>query len=172
MVEDETILRLFPPLRCAWAKRGEQAQVPITGRNAKRVLQGTLNLKTGHRILMRHPDRRHRNFGAYLRLLRRRYQNRPVWMVLDRDGSHTAPENLRLARQLNIHLLWLPRQCSELNPMDQLWKELKQDIAANRQYATIDEAADYAEAWIKHLTPCQVFQKAGLFSETYWLNRV
>ncbi|MDB6121167.1 MAG: integrase, partial [Pedosphaera sp.] len=47
---------------------------------------------------------------------------------------------------------------------DQLWKELKKDIAANRQYSTIDEAADYAEAWIKHLTPCQAFQKSGLFS--------
>ncbi len=93
-------------------------------------------------------------------------------MVRDRDGSHTAPENLRLAQQLDIHLLWLPKQCSELNPMDQLWKEVKKDTAANRQYATIDEAADYAEAWIKHLTPRQVFQKAALLSEKYWLNHL
>jgi hypothetical protein len=31
--EDETIIRLFPPLRACWALRGAQASVPITGRN-------------------------------------------------------------------------------------------------------------------------------------------
>ena len=40
---DATILRLFPPLRCAWAFRGQQAEVRITGRNAKRVLFGAIN---------------------------------------------------------------------------------------------------------------------------------
>jgi hypothetical protein len=38
---DVTILRLFPPLRFAWAFRGEQAEVKISGRNAKRVLFDT-----------------------------------------------------------------------------------------------------------------------------------
>ena len=31
-------MRLFPPLRATWALKGRQAVVPITGRNAKRVL--------------------------------------------------------------------------------------------------------------------------------------
>jgi hypothetical protein len=35
---DWTLLRLFPPLRATWALKGRQAVVPITGRNAKRVL--------------------------------------------------------------------------------------------------------------------------------------
>ena len=43
---DATILRLFPPLRCAWAFRGEQAQVRISGRNAKRVLFGAIDLQS------------------------------------------------------------------------------------------------------------------------------
>jgi hypothetical protein len=29
--------------------------------------------------------------------------------------------------------------------MDQLWKELKDDLAANRQFKSIDEAVNYAE---------------------------
>jgi hypothetical protein len=35
---DWTLLRLFPPLRATWARKGTQATVPITGANAKRVL--------------------------------------------------------------------------------------------------------------------------------------
>jgi hypothetical protein len=32
--------------------------------------------------------------------------------------------------------------------MDQLWKEFKGELAANRQFKNIDEAVDYAEQWI------------------------
>ena len=43
---DWTLLRLFPPLRAAWAPKGRQAMVPITGANAKRVLFGAIDLHT------------------------------------------------------------------------------------------------------------------------------
>jgi hypothetical protein len=33
-------LREFPPLRAAWAKRGQQPIVVISGRNARRVVPG------------------------------------------------------------------------------------------------------------------------------------
>jgi hypothetical protein len=49
---DWTLLRLFPPLRAAWARKGTQATVPITGANAKRVLFGAINLRTAHRVVL------------------------------------------------------------------------------------------------------------------------
>src|SRR5947209_13386216 len=48
---DATGLRLFPPLRAAWARMGEQAVVPVTGRNDRRVLLGAINVRTGHLAL-------------------------------------------------------------------------------------------------------------------------
>ena len=39
-------------------------------------------------------------------------------------------------------LLWLPKRSPELNPMDTLWGQAKDVIAANKQYATIDEQVD------------------------------
>src|SRR5436189_4501343 len=47
LFEDETDLLLFPPLRAAWTLRGQAAPVPISGVNAKRVVFGILNIKTG-----------------------------------------------------------------------------------------------------------------------------
>ena len=70
LYEDETIIRLFPPLRACWALRGSQAAVPVTGRNAKRTLFGVLNPRTGHRILMHAEHYRQGDFQAYLCLLR------------------------------------------------------------------------------------------------------
>ncbi len=74
---------------------------------------------------MRGRTARQSEFQSFLKLLRRNYRNRPVALLLDSVGSHTTPSSLRLAVQLRITLIWLPKQWSELNAMDQMWKELK-----------------------------------------------
>lgn len=49
---DETTLREFPPLRSAWAQRGEQAVVVVSGRNSRRVVHGALNAATGELVTL------------------------------------------------------------------------------------------------------------------------
>jgi transposase len=153
--EDETVLRLLPVLRRAWALRGEQARVAITGCNAKRVLFGAINLRTGHRVVLRRPNMEQAHFQAFLRLLREVYPGRPIALLLDEAPCHRAAKSQALAAQLDIALLWLPKQCAELNPMDQLWRELKGHISANYQYPTIDAHAAAAEQWLRSLTPTE-----------------
>jgi hypothetical protein len=169
-MEDETILRLFPVLRRAWSLRGEQAVVPITGRNAKRVLFGTINIRTGHRIVRRGPNMRQEHFQAFLRDLRRCYPGRPLWMLLDEAPCHIAPKSQALAKALEIVFVWLPKQCSELNAMDHLWRELKDDISANHQFNSIDEHADYAENYTLSLSNRQALRRAGILSKSFWLK--
>lgn len=170
LMEDETILRLFPVLRRAWSLRGEQALVPITGQNAKRVLFATINLRTGHRVVARARNMRQAYFQALLHEVRRRYRARPIWMLLDEAKCHIAEKSQALAEELDIHLVWLPKQCSELNSMDQLWKELKGNISANYQYASIDEHADHAADWLLSLRDQSALRKAGVLSKNFWLR--
>jgi hypothetical protein len=167
---DATILRLFPPLRCAWAFRGQQAEVRITGRNAKRVLFGAINPRTGHRLIVRRPAMRQEDFQAFLRHLRSRYPGRALWLLLDRAPCHEAHKSQTLAARLGIGLLWLPTQCPELNAVDHLWRELKRLIAANRQFRTIDAEAECAEQWLLGLTARQALRKAGTLAEEFWLK--
>jgi hypothetical protein len=167
---DATILRLFPPLRSAWAFRGQQAEVRISGRNAKRVLFGAINPRTGHRLVIRRPATRQEDFQAFLWHLRSRYGGRPVWLLLDRARCHEAVKSQSLAGRLGVGLLWLPTQCPELNPVDHLWRELKRLTAANRQFRTIDEEANYAERWFLGLTARQALRKAGCLADDFWLK--
>lgn len=169
-MEDETILRLFPVLRRAWSLRGEQAKVFITGNNAKRVLFCTINLRTGHRIVWRAPNMRQEYFQTFLRLWRRSYPGRSIWMLLDEAPCHIAPRSQALARSLGIELLFLPKQCSELNAMDHLWRELKDDISANYQFKSIDEHADFAEEYILRLSNRRAQRRAGILSKNFWLS--
>lgn len=170
LFEDEVILRLFPVLRRAWSLSGEQAIVGITGRNAKQVLFGTINVHSGHRIVMGYGSMKQKGFQDFLHLLRRRYKGRPVCLLLDAASSHIAPKSKTLALALNIALVWLPKQCPELNAMDHLFKEVKADISANHQYQSIDEHAAYAENYIRQLTNRKALKKAGILSKNFWLK--
>jgi transposase len=170
LAQDETILRLFPVLRRAWSLRGKQAKVYITGRNARRVLFATINLRTGHRVILSRARMRQGDFQEFLRLVRRRYGSRPVWMLLDEAPCHKAKRSLSLAAQLDIRFIFLPKQCSELNAMDQLWKDLKGQISANYQFASIEQHARQAEEWLISLSKLWALRKAGVLSKNYWLR--
>lgn len=174
LAEDETTLRLLPPLRAMWAPRGQQATIPISGKNDSRVLFGALNVATGHRVLLRRRGSGAIDFQAFLRCLRQRHYRAgaPIWLLLDKATCHTAAASLALAARLDITLLWLPRQCSELNAMDHLWRHLKADLAANRQRADIDSLAAQAEAWVFGLSAQDALRKAGLLSKNCWLKNV
>lgn len=90
---DETTLRHLPPLRAAWALRGEQAQVPISGKNARRSLFGTVNLRNGRRVLMSSARQRLGDFHRFLRRLRAGIGGcGALWLLLDRHGSHRSRE--------------------------------------------------------------------------------
>lgn len=172
LFEDETIVRLFPVLRRAWSMSGEQGIVAITGRNAKRVLFGAINIYTGHRIVKCYRNMRQESFQDFLRFIHHSYRNRPVWILLDKAGGHTTPGSVSLAETLNIKLIWLPKQCSELNAMDHLWKQVKSEVSANYQFTNIDEHADTAEKYIKGLTKLQAKIRAGILSNNFWLNHL
>jgi hypothetical protein len=172
LFEDETILRLFPVLRRAWSLSGEPATIGITGQNAKRVLFGAINVRTGHRIVMLYATLKQSGFQDFLRLMRRSYTCRPVTILLDAASVHRAPESRALAIRLNIELIWLPKQCPELNVMDHLFKAVKADVCANHQYNTIDEHASYAKDYILQLSNKQARTLAGIFSRNFWLRNL
>lgn len=171
LFEDETLVRLFPVLRRAWALSGEPMAIGITGKNAKGVLFAAINLRTGHRVLMQHPKLDQAGFQAFLQVLSHRYSGREVWLLLDSGTPHTAPKSQALAQRLNIQLVWLPKQCPELNGMDHLFKDVKADVSANYQYQNIEEHIACAEDYIRKLTNKQARKRAGILSKNFWLKK-
>jgi transposase len=172
LAEDETIIRLFPPLRYAWTLRGQQALLPISGRNDQRTLFGAINVQTGHRLLMAAPRPRQGPFQNFLRLLRRHYRTSRIYLLLDKSRPHRAGKSQAIAQQLDIELIWLPTQAPHLNAMDHLWKELKKEMLPNHQFEPIERAVDYALGWIRSLSTRQALRKAGLLSEDNWLKHI
>lgn len=172
LVEDETDLQLFPPLRAMWWQRGEPARVLISGRNERRVVFGCMNLATGHRLFLVRTHQRAGDFQAFLREVARHYRGWHVTMLLDGDSSHTAKESQKLADQLGMRLLWLPKRSPELNPMDTLWGQAKDAFSANWQYATMNEQVNEFVAHLSSLSNQEALLTSGVLSENFWLKPV
>lgn len=170
LFEDETVLRLFPNLHRTWTLKGQQGSIEITGRNAQRILFASINVGSGHRVLLEKPRMNQEGFQEFLHLLKATYRRWPVWMLLDRATPHKTKKSIALAEQLGIVLIFLPKQCPELNAMDHLWRHVKAEVSSNYQYATIDEHAKAARTYVHSLSQKEAKTKAGILSGSFWLK--
>lgn len=171
LFEDETDLLLFPPLRAGWFLRGKPATVPISGQNAKRTVFGTIDVDTGRRVLVARPGVCAADFQVLLRLIRGEYRQKKIALILDKASRHTADESERLAKQLNIELIWLPPRCTNVNPMDRLWRWGKEKTCANKQHSSIEYQADFFINYLRGLSSQEALRKAGILSGKFWLFR-
>lgn len=171
LFEDETDLLLFPPLRAGWFLRGKPAEVPINGENSKRTIFGTIDIETGHRILVSREGACAPDFQAILQRVRQEYGEKQVAVLLDKASRHTAYESEHIAAELDIELIWLPTRCANINPMDRLWKWGKEKICANKQYHSIYYQAERFIEYLLSLSPQEALRKAGILSGNFWLFR-
>ncbi len=167
---DETTLREFPPLRAAWARRGEQAVVAISGRNSRRVLHGAVNVVTGEVVRVVRERNRGEDSAALIAVLAARTAAGRSLLVWD----NAPPHHTRLARETatatGIAVLPLPFRSPELMPCEDLWREMKRVVAANRAYADVDALAQRGVGWLDDHTPADRLRITGLQSSTFdWL---
>lgn len=171
LAQDETDVLLLPVLRAGWALRGQPAQVPISGKNARRTVFGALNLRTGHLLCLDQKRKRALEFQEFLDFVRGHYRARPVALLLDENSAHQSQESQSLAEDLDIQLLWLPKRSPHLNPVDRLWGKGKDAACANLQQS-IDVQVDQFIGYYQDLSPAERLRKAGLFSPTFWLHKI
>ncbi len=172
LAQDETDLLLFPPLRSSWSPQGQPREALLSGHNAKRVLFGTVNIRTGHRLWLVRVRQRAVDFCAFLELLHRHYRAWHVLLLLDENPSHTAKVSTALAQEYQIQLEWLPKRSPHLNPMDHLWRDAKGVAAANRQHHSVDDLATHTVTYLDSLTDREALRKAGLLSPDFWLRNI
>jgi transposase len=172
LAEDETDLLLFPPLRAAWGLKGKPLNVPISGRNARRVVFGAMNLHDGGLWLLTQPHQRADNFQEFLEYLHEDHRKRHLALLLDEDSSHTDEQTQEMAEELSIEFIWLPKRTPKLNPMDHLWGQAKDVVSANKQYATLDEQVERFLLYLANLSTQEVLHTAGVLSPHFWLQSV
>ncbi|MDQ3695343.1 MAG: transposase [Chloroflexota bacterium] len=164
-VGDETARREFPPLRAAWARRGEQTTGVLSGRNARRTVFGALQAASGEVVRERGRTDDALTFVTVLGAVRPTVPNRLIW---DNAPLH-HPKRVNAA-WAGIELAFLPFRSPELMPLEDVWRGVKGDVAVNRCDPSVDELAAHATAWLDHLTDDERRRRCGRTSSKFdWL---
>jgi transposase len=169
-VADETAPREFPPLRAGWSKRGEPAVVLISGRNKRRTILGALNAATGELVHTVRERCRTDDVLAAVQRLGAVRPEAPKLLVWDNAPPHHPHRVRDAARDAGITLAFLPFRAPELMPLEDLWRGLKQTVAANRCYASLDELAERALAWLDGMSGDDRLRRCGFDTSKFdWL---
>jgi len=169
-VADETALREFPPLRAGWSQVGQPAHVVISGRNARRTLFGALNVTTGELVCLPLLRCRTDDIVAAVTALGQIRPEVPKLLIWDNAPPHHPHRVRDGATAAGITLAFLPFRSPELMPLEEVWRGLKQTVAANRCYASLEELVSRALAWLTAMTDAERRHRCGLPSSKFeWL---
>ena len=103
------------------------------------------------------------DFIAFLEHLLVVYPTGPIVVIVDNFSSHTARAVTEwLTGHPRLQLLYLPKYCSHLNPVERIWLQLKNKLAANRLYGSMKVLLDTVEAFFKEMTPEQALAWAAV----------
>ncbi len=170
IAEDESDLHLLAVVRAMWQRLGEQLRFITPGQNAKRGIFGGLNLRTGEWLYQITARKRSVEFLAFLAMVLTAYPAGPIYVIVDNARIHTSQAVQKwLTAHPRLHLVYLPTYSShQLNPVEKVWWDLKDDIAANRCFKSLVELeraihryfADFSPERALRLTNCEVTRQA------------
>jgi hypothetical protein len=162
--QDETRLGLQPVLRRRITARGVQPVATVWPRFDNFYLFGAVEPTTGDSFFLELPLLNSRMFQLWLDDLAQTFAASFNILVLDNGAFHTAKA---LRWPPNVAAVPLPPYSPELNPIERLWRDLK-DQVADTMAQTLDDLSDtvcrliqgYSQAALKSLTGFAYFVQA------------
>lgn len=129
-----------------WARRGTRPRQPADQRHESAYLFGAICPARGVGAGLALPVANTHAMQLHLdEIARTVKRGSHAVLLLDRAGWHTTPE---LAVPKNMTLLLLPSRAPELNPVETIWRFLRQNWLSNRVFDTYDHIIEAAcEAW-------------------------
>lgn len=151
---DESRVQTLPLVRALWQWIGAQVRIPTPGSNTCRALFGALNLRTGQWQYQTHKRMQAVEFIAFLEYLLTVYPSHAIILIVDNYSSHTAKSVAAwVVAHPRVQLHFLPKYCSHLNPVERIWLQLKNHIAANRLYGTLKLLLQTVDSFFATMTP-------------------
>jgi transposase len=87
---------------------------------------GAVAPTTGERFFLEWPYVNADSFQLFVDEFAHAFPDRLNILLLDNSGAHTAQ---RMRWPAHVRCVWLPPYCPELNPIERVWRDLKDDLA-------------------------------------------
>jgi transposase len=162
--QDESRVGLLTVARRRLTARGVQPVGLIQHTFQSFYVYGAVAPTTGEHVFLQRPGLNSTNFQLFVDALAQAYPDTLNVLVLDNSGAHTAK---RLTLPDNIRLVLLPPYTPELNPMERVWRDLKDELAwmhfadlEAQQAHVANILQTYAAATLQSLTAYAYFVEA------------
>jgi hypothetical protein len=133
---DEFSLHRQPTLGPVYAARGQAPKAPLSHHsNTRHRVAGALDVLDGRVIWAAGATMGVKGLRAFLGRLRAAYPGQEVVLVWDNWPVHYHPRVLARAAELEIAVLWLPTYAPWENPIEKLWRWIKQDLLHHHHLA-------------------------------------
>lgn len=133
---DEVSLYRQPSLGPCWAVRGDEPLAQLSQRSNTRLrVSGALDATTGQVTTLSASRMTLAALKRFLRTLRAAYPTQRLLLIWDNWPVHAHPSVVAEAAALKIGLLWLPTYAPWENPIEKLWRWLKQEVAHHHRLA-------------------------------------
>ncbi|WP_110114982.1 IS630 family transposase [Bacillus sp. CGMCC 1.16541] len=166
LFQDETHIRAYQSLHSTWSQSGMQRQIPTYGHHASVTLFGTVEAGTGEVVTTMTSSAKKEAFITFLQHLLEKYEGKFIIMVTDNAPIHKSQMVTDFAEEHVDSLMFvhLPPYSPNLNPIERLWKWLKQQVIANKFHPTKASIEESVKSFLKEIAqmPQAVLQRLGI----------
>ena len=139
LFEDEAGFgRINKPKYC-WCTKGIRPLVPCHHIREYRYVYGAVEPYTGDGHFLVMPYSNTECMQIFLEHLSKQYKNDPIILVCDGAAWHKSGD-LNIPK--NIQILHIPPYTPEMNPIEQIWKEIRKRGFRNECFQTLDKVID------------------------------
>jgi transposase len=139
LYQDELTYYRCPSVAGTYAQRGadEPRAAQGSGYNSSRRIAGCLDALTGRLLCWQRSAFDHATFLRYLRAVQESYpQAEQLFIGLDNWPVHFQPDVLTGLQESKITLVFLPTYAPWLNPIEKVWRKLKQEVLHMHRYSS------------------------------------
>lgn len=149
MFQDEAGFgRINKPKYC-WCKKGIRPQVPCHNIREYRYTYGAVEPKTGENFFLVMPNCNTYNMNIFMQELSKEYEQDMILLICDGASWHKS-KGLKIPK--NIKIIHIPPYTPEMNPTEQICKQIRQMGFKNEVFKTLKDVMDRLCETINQLT--------------------
>ncbi len=158
MFQDETGFgRINRPKYC-WYEKGIRLVAPCHHTREYRYAYGSVDPLTGDSFFLVLPQCNTACTNVFLQELSKEFQDDVILLCCDGAAWHKSKT---LMVPDNIVLFYIPPYTPEMNPIEQIWKELRKRGFKNEVFSTLEKVVDRLCDVICSLTPTDIHSITG-----------
>ena len=139
MFQDEAGFgRINKPKYC-WCAKGQRPNVPCRHIWEYRYVYGAIEALTGEKHFLIMPNCDSGCMNLFLRTLAEAYPNETILLCCDGAAWH---KSAKLIIPSNIRLFFIPPYTPEMNPIEQIWKEIRLRGFRNQIFPSLSKVID------------------------------